>query len=384
MKVVLVSHSAAIGGAELVLLELAKGLTGRGITIDVILPGPGNLGQRLEGVGARTWSLPYDWWVSATWSFAAARRRAYQNVAGVRSILSLLKRLAPDVVVTNTLTIPAAAVAAKILKIPHVWYLHELGEKDHGLKFDLGSPLSVRLIDWLSARIIVNSHAVFDEFSKSLPTRKVRVVYCAADVSSPLDGISCMPDRPFRLVLVGNMTPSKGQEEAIRAVGLLRERGHDITLALVGHCSRQNLRRLRELAVCVGAEEVVDFVDFTEDREQYFIESHVALMCSRWEAFGRVTVEAMKFGLPVIGTNSGGTRELIRDGWNGLLYPSGAPAELAERIDRLYVDRALRTRLGTNGRAWALETFSITRHIDKVMGVLVEIVPAARRVEMKS
>ena len=148
-------------------------------------------------------------------------------------------------------------------------------------------------------------------------------------------------------------------------------------MALVGHCSRQDLLRLRELAVCVSADDVIDFIDFTEDRDRYFIQSHAALMCSRSEAFGRVTVEAMKFGLPVIGANSGGTRELIRDGWNGLLYPPGDPAALAERIDRLYGDQALRARLGGNGRAWAQRTFSIARHTEGVMKVLAEILPAA-------
>ncbi len=377
MKVALVSHTATIGGAELVLLELAGGLADRGVTVDVILPARGSLGQRLEGAGARTWSLAYDWWVSPAWSWEAGVRRIYHNVAGVWSTVSLLRRLAPDIVVTNTLAIPTAAVAAKTLRIPHIWYLHEFGEKDHGLRFDLGFETSVRLINWLSARIIVNSHALFDEFAQSIPARKLRVVYCAADVSTAPGDIPCTQDRPFRVVLVGNMTPSKGQEDAIRAVGLLRKRGREVRLALVGHCSRQDLLRLRELAVCVSADDVIDFIDFTEDRDRYFIQSHAALMCSRSEAFGRVTVEAMKFGLPVIGANSGGTRELIRDGWNGLLYPPGDPAALAERIDRLYGDQALRARLGGNGRAWAQRTFSIARHTEGVMKVLAEILPAA-------
>ena len=57
-------------------------------------------------------------------------------------------------------------------------------------------------------------------------------------------------------------------------------------------------------------------------------------MCSRAEAFGRVTVEAMKLGLPVIGAARGATPELVRDGWNGLLYAHGDANELAGKIDR--------------------------------------------------
>jgi glycosyltransferase involved in cell wall biosynthesis len=122
---------------------------------------------------------------------------------------------------------------------------------------------------------------------------------------------------------------------------------------------------------------VVDFVDFTEDRYRYFQQSHAALMCSRSEAFGRVTVEAMKLGLPVIGADRGGTPELVRDRETGLLYPHGDPSALAERIDRLYRDRELRERLGSDARKWAWATFSVRRHTQDVMEILAEIGSAA-------
>jgi glycosyltransferase involved in cell wall biosynthesis len=377
MKLVLASHTTTIGGAELVLLELVAGLVDRGVTVDVILPGRGVLGRRLEAAGARTWRVHYEWWAALRRSPAAAVRRSGRNIVAAYSILTLLRRLRPDVVMSNTLTIPSAAVAAKVLRIPHVWYLHEFGQKDHGLSFDLGLRSSVRLVNWLSARIIVNSHAIFDEFSRYIPSRKLRIAYCGVDVPDGLPQLSPPPERPFRLVLVGMKTPSKGQEDAIRAVGLLRERERDIRLVLVGHSSREYALRLGQLARDVRADDVIDFVDFTEDRYRYFQQAHAALMCSRSEAFGRVTVEAMKLGLPVIGTNSGGTPELIRDGGNGLLYPYGDPSGLAERIDRLYWDRELRERLGSSAREWARATFSVARHTKDVMGVLAEISSAA-------
>lgn len=373
MRLVLASHTTGIGGAELVLLELVAGLVARGVTVDVVLPGRGVLGRRLEVAGAQTWTARYEWWATLRRSRGAAVRRSGRNIVGACSILTLLRRLRPDAVVSNTLTIPSAAVAAKVLRIPHVWYLHEFGQKDHGLSFDLGLRSSVRLVDWLSARIIVNSRAIFDEFSRYIPSRKLRIAYCGVDVPDGLPRLSPPPERPFRLVLVGNKTPSKGQEDAIRAVGLLRERTRDIRLALVGHSSAKYALHLGRLARDVRADDVIEFVDFTEDRYRYFQEAHAALMCSRSEAFGRVTVEAMKLGLPVIGANTGGTRELIRDGGTGLLYPYGDARALAERIDQLYRDRGLRERLGRDAREWARATFSSARHTTDVMDVLAEI-----------
>ena len=373
MKIVLASHSTEIGGAELVLLELVAGLIDRGVTVSVVLPGEGVLARRLEAVGAETWRVPYEWWAGLRRSRADAVQRSGRNIRAALSIRTLLRRLGPDVVVTNTLTIPSAALAAKALRIPHVWYLHEFGQKDHGLSFDLGLRTSVRLVNWLSARIIVNSRAIFDEFSRDIPSAKLRVAYCGVDVPERLPSFPPPAERPFRLVLVGFKTPSKGQEDAIRAVGLLRERGRDVRLALVGQCSPEYALRLGRLVREVHADDVIDFVDFTEDRYRYVQQAHVALMCSRSEAFGRVTVEAMKLGRPVIGTDRGGTRELIRDGRTGLLYPYGDPAGLAERIDRLYADRELRESLGRNAREWARATFSVARHTAAVMEVLAEI-----------
>lgn len=378
MKVVLVSHSGEIGGgAELVLLELVTGLIARGVAVNVLLPGAGVLADRLEAAGARPWSVRYEWWAASRRSRADARRRTGRNILAVLSMLPLLRRLAPDVVVTNTLTIPSAAVAAKALRIPHVWYLHEFGEKDHGLTFDLGLRSSVRLVNGLSARVIVNSRAIYDEFSRHIPSDKLRIAYCGVDVPDGLTRVSPSPERPFRLVLVGLKAPSKGQEDAIRAVGLLRERARDVRLTLVGHSSPDYAPRLARLARDVRADDVVDFIDFTEDRYRYFQQAHVALMCSRSEAFGRVTVEAMKLGLPVIGANRGATRELIRDEGTGLLYSHGDPSQLAERIDRLYRDRELRERLGRNAQEWARATFSVARHTADVMDVLAEVTAAA-------
>lgn len=378
MKVVLVSHSGEIGGgAELVLLELVTGLIARGVAVNVLLPGAGVLADRLEAAGASPWSVRYEWWAALRRSRADARRRTGRNLLAAVSMLPLLRRLDPDVVVTNTLTIPSAAVAAKALRIPHVWYLHEFGEKDHGLTFDLGLRSSVRLVNGLSARVIVNSRAIYDEFSRHIPSTKLRIAYCGVDVPDGLTRVSPAPERPFRLVLVGLKAPSKGQEDAIRAVGLLRERARDVRLTLVGHSSPDYAPRLARLARDVRADDVVDFVDFTEDRYRYFQQAHVALMCSRSEAFGRVTVEAMKLGLPVIGADRGATRELIRDEGTGLLYAHGDPSGLAERIDRLYRDRALRERLGRNAQEWARATFSVARHTADVMDVLAEVIAAA-------
>ena len=78
------------------------------------------------------------------------------------------------------------------------------------------------------------------------------------------------------------------------------------------------------------------FFGYVENTLPLIRGADVLLMCSRYDAFGRVTVEAMKLGKPVIGAKSGGTTELISEGFNGLLYTSGDHMELTGKIRYMY------------------------------------------------
>jgi glycosyltransferase involved in cell wall biosynthesis len=97
-------------------------------------------------------------------------------------------------------------------------------------------------------------------------------------------------------------------------------------------------------------------------------------MCSRKEAFGRVTVEGMKAGKPVIGANSGGTKELIKDRYNGFLYTFGDYHELAEKVKYLCQHPDEARQMGENGKQWALEKFNIEHYTEEVLTVLRRLI----------
>jgi glycosyltransferase involved in cell wall biosynthesis len=82
----------------------------------------------------------------------------------------------------------------------------------------------------------------------------------------------------------------------------------------------------------------------------------------------------MKLGRPVVGAASGATPELIRDGWNGLLYRPGDAADLAAKLEGLGHDRARLQSLDRNAQAWSRETFSLGRHIPDLLAALTECV----------
>lgn len=317
----------------------------------------------------------WPWWVGPerlghierARSGIGALRRSGAPSAELREIV---KAVGPDVVVTNTITFPHGAVAARREGVPHVWHIREFGREDLGLRYFWGEAASIRLVGALSARVLTCSQAVAVKLERFVDMAKVHVVYNAV-VSNEEPVRSRRDNRPIRLLTLGRLHPRKGQEDAVRATALLAERGVDVELSLVGGGADDYRARLDRLAQNSAARGRVMFHEFTEEPERHLSRCDVFLMTSRSEAFGRVTVEAMRAGRPVVAAGAAGTLELIRDGWNGLLYRVGDPEDLAQQLRRLLEDQALSVRLAACGQDWARRTFSLERHGAELFDVLL-------------
>ncbi len=277
----------------------------------------------------------------------------------------LLNRLRPTMVFTNTLTIGSHAIAAKLLGIPHYWMVSEFGRDDFHLRFLFGYRGTIRLIGRLSESVICSSHAIERTLLAIDPTMRTHIVYPAVDtpLGTPPER---QPGEPLRVVLAGRFSPAKGQQLAVQAVARARKAGVDIELTLVGAGS---YTPLRELAQRLGVEDLVTIHGPTDDLAPYWSSAHVGLMCSHCEGFGRVTVEAMRAGLPVCGTNAGGTPEIIDPGVNGLLSPPGDANAFAANLMALESDEELRRKLAF-GAVEAAERFQRDRHDDDLIAIL--------------
>jgi glycosyltransferase involved in cell wall biosynthesis len=81
----------------------------------------------------------------------------------------------------------------------------------------------------------------------------------------------------------------------------------------------------------------------------------------------------MLLGRPVIGAQSGATSEIVKEGFNGLLYIPGDPKSLADKIRTLYEDPELATRMGANGKKWAELIFTEERYARELCGLLTSL-----------
>lgn len=383
MKIAWVSHGASLEGAEQCLIEAVKGLSEKGQEVHVIVPSDGKLVSILEGIVASVRVVPHPWWVNEFKGDLHPIKRIFYYLRATLSLIKILKQMEPQLVVTNTIVIPCGAFASKLLGIPHVWYIHEFLEEDHGWTFEFGRRLSLFFVSWLSKIVIVNSNAVYERFKRDIHEAKMKVVYYAVE-NSQEKGVDTSAklaknknSNVFYVTLVGRKAPGKRQEDAVKSLSILINKGLSIHLWLVGSDFGDYTNYLRELAQELGISDRVDFISFVDHPSLYMKFADLTLMCSRCEAFGRVTIEAMKQGKAVIGADSGATSELIQDGWNGLLYQACSASALAEKIEVLYTNRQLRKEIEINAYKWANETFNMEKYTSNLLSVFKSVVKDA-------
>jgi glycosyltransferase involved in cell wall biosynthesis len=357
VRILWISHTGGIGGAEQGMVEAIDALAARGHENHVVMRDEGPLRERLTS--ARSVHVCWhNWWAQMDPPSLLDRLRwaAYDGIRARRGLANLVDSTDAEVIVSNSIVAWAGALAARDARRPHVWFLHEYGYDDHGYRFNLGNRTSLAFMRYSTDLFLVNSGALRTHFSRWFPERKIRRVRYAVEVPNEPPAEQ-RGERNFRLALVGWRKLAKGQQDAVEALERLVGAGLDLELDLIGSEGEVGFdRHLREVAG--AATDRIHFFDYQDNPFELLARADVGLMCSRSEAFGRVTIEAMKLGKPVIGTASGATPELIRQGWNGLLYAPGNAAELADCIERLYVDRSAAREMGRRGRTWANESFN--------------------------
>jgi glycosyltransferase involved in cell wall biosynthesis len=150
-------------------------------------------------------------------------------------------------------------------------------------------------------------------------------------------------------------------------------------LLLVGDADPGFLESINRLVHELDLTDRVHVSGFSEEPIQLMRSADVLLMCSRREAFGRVTVEAMKLGMPVVGARSGGTPEVVKEGETGYLYAPGDAVELASRIRDLHSEPSIRAAMGAEGRRQADERFSPERYAAEVEKILRRVLHETER-----
>jgi len=156
----------------------------------------------------------------------------------------------------------------------------------------------------------------------------------------------------LKCLFVGGLLPRKGLIYLIQALPILKNKGYNVTLNLVGAADEKYEKVLRELVKTLKLNNDVIFTGYVPNGPRLFEiyrNSDVFILPTLSEGFPRVLYEAMSQSLPIVTTNVGGIPGLMKHEVNALLVPPKDPKAIADAIERLTSDKTLRDRLITNG-----------------------------------
>jgi glycosyltransferase involved in cell wall biosynthesis len=354
MRILLLSTSMGMGGADKQLLSAAQVLRSRGHDIMIVaLVALGPMGLEARRMGIRTESLEIP--------------RGYPDPRGLVRLLRLARAWKPDVLHSHMIHANLLARALRLfLPIPVVVAtIHSLYEG--GPLWMWAYRLSHRLVDGMT----IVSQAAADRYIKEgiVPRELLRVVPNGVD----LERYSTLPpgaratsraslrvDDQFVWLAVGRFAVPKDYPTMLRAFREVVAQQPRAMLLVVGEgpLQRETEALVRELRLG----ENVRFLGVRHDIPELMAAADGYLMSSAWEGMPMVLLEAAAAGLPIVATRVGGNHELVREGESGFLAPARDPSALAAAALRLMtLSQEERQAMGRRGREHVRANYSLDR-----------------------
>ncbi|MBI3350818.1 MAG: glycosyltransferase family 4 protein [Burkholderiales bacterium] len=374
-RLLVVHSSAELYGSDRSLLDFVS-LQQGGFDITVLVPEDGPLCALLRAAGARV-SIGE---VCKVQRHMLGPRGLVRTLAATWRAVRDIRRLAGDrpfdLVYTNTVAVFAGAVYALLSRRPHVWHIREILA---------GSPTLSRafraIVSALSRVIICNSNQTLAWIALPRSRERCRVVWNGVAVAAPAgrrEGERRQrgwADDTVVFALAGRLNAWKGQPLALEAFERVHAAlGERVALWLVGSpfAGQEHFEQALNAQIAASPAGSAARLDaFRPDVEAVWEAADVVLVPSTEpEPFGRVAIEAMAFGRPVIAAAHGGLLDIVADGDSGLLVAPRDAGALAGAMQRLATDAGLRARLGEKARTRQQQVFSVDAYVQGVTSAL--------------
>lgn len=379
MKVLFLDQSGKPGGAELCLVDIAKPY---GENALVGLFADGDFRKLLEEN-----QVPVE--VLTTQAIKVGKQSGlFQALGSLEQIVPLINQVVQrarkyDLIYANTQkALVVGAVASFLACRPLVYHLHDILSLEHFSKTNLR--VAVNLINRCAALVIANSQASKMAFLEAGgKSDLVRVVYNGfAAKNYEVDELEVKNLREnlrlegkFVIGHFSRLSPWKGQHILIDA---LSQCPQDVVVILVGDAlfgEQEYVKDLHQKVAGLGLENRVNFLGFRADIPQLMtmcdLITHTSIAA---EPFGRVIVEAMLCGKPVIAAEAGGAMELVEDGINGFLVTPGEPQKLAQVIHNCRQESVKTANIANNARISASERFDVRIINQQIQELLKSII----------
>ncbi|MDP8909497.1 MAG: glycosyltransferase family 4 protein [Chloroflexota bacterium] len=389
MKVLYVNHTSRISGGERSLLDLLGALPEH-VAPAVACPA-GPLADALRVPWRRMPSID----ASLRLHPLHTPHGLVMLIAAALAVRRAAARMRADLLHANSVRAGlVTGIAARLGAPPAIVHVRDC------LPPAAASAASMRLLASGARVVLVNSDYTWRSVEALIGAGRapLRVVHSPVDVDrfdpdrhdprAARAALGISPDAPV-LAVVAQLTPWKGQDDAIRIVARLKRTHPGVRLLLIGTATfsgrstrHDNQAYVRRLHTLIAEQDVTREVVLLGERADVpaLLRCVDVLLVPSWEEpFGRAVVEGMAMGVPVVATSVGGPAEILRDHVDGLLLAPRRPALWAAEIDALLADPNRRSSMGSSARRRALERFGLDGHVNAVLAAYGEALAGRRR-----
>lgn len=337
--VLVANPGADLYGSDRMAVETVRALIDAGLRVYVTVPAAGPLVDLLTAAGATVLEQPTPVIRKSLASPGGLLRLVRDSLAAVVPSRQLLRHTGAGTVLVNTITAPLWILLARLGRRRVICHVHEAEASASTLTRRL---LYLPLV--LCNRIVVNSRFSLDVLTDSAPALSSRTTFVYNAVKGP-ERVTSPPRRlstPARVLFVGRLSKRKGPHVAIEAMRILKDRGREVHLSLLGAVSPGNEAFETELHAQVRQSQLsahVEFLGFRPSIWPVLAENDIVVIPSTIdEPFGNTAVEASLAARPLIVSDIAGLKEASAEAAGKVMVPPADPTAIADAVEDI-IDR---------------------------------------------
>lgn len=376
MKVLYIGGDAQATGASFSMVKLIEEEAKLGIQVVPVVH-KGNTNKILTEKGAKHYVVnSWSWMINRDASLF--RIVAFRIIKGILNIpcyfqyIGIIRKENPDIVHINALTTYVGAQAAVKTGKPLVWHIREMMEEDLNVCF-WSKRQAYRLMKRASYFIAI-SKCVEEKYKEVVGESRIRCIYNGVDREQFYNKDHViLKNKKIILTMAGRITENKGQLLCLQSLVPILKKNPNIVLRFVGTGKEKDIENIIHLRDSCGvSDSQVQLLGFVKEMDRVWSETDIAIIYSKFEAFGRVTVEAKMSGALTVGFDSGGTSELIDDGVNGYLFDE--KSKKLQDVIRLILQNKEKSReIAINGRESAADFYTSENNAKEIYNLYQEV-----------
>lgn len=364
MKILLVNDAMNVGGAETYILKLAKALSTKGHRVIIAANG----GEFVSRVPAYV----------EFHEIMLEGKNPLQLSRSIRPLVTLIKQGNINLIHTNAVVpmlLIRLALAISKLNIPVVATVHKIWEKETRVVTRVLAGLIYSILKISADHVITLNSLSYNKLRNAKPsTAKIALIYNGIEANNHLPKFDAKNKKQI----------NRAVKQIIYAGRLVEQKRVDLMLLSLEHVRRQTsikclivgdgpLRSdLEALSLKLDLGRIVQFLGYQKDVAEILRNSDLFIVTSQWEGISFSMLEALQHGLPIVGFDSAGIKDVVEHGKNGLLVPFGQTVALAQAIETVLTDNELYGKLRAGARTILEERFLLDKMIDSTLGVYSE------------